>query len=132
MKFLRGIALFFCAFFAIVLGFKIFSVPAKINMTEGYSQSMSISFPFSISTDKISQPVVSINNSASNVEIQPVKSGNTLLKLNLFGLPVKNVKVKVHPQKSLCVVGKSVGICIDTKGVLVLETGSCSRSTVCW
>ena len=79
MKFLRGIALFFCAFFAIVLGFKIFSVPAKINMTEGYSQSMSISFPFSISTDKISQPVVSINNSASNVEIQPVKSGNTLL-----------------------------------------------------
>ena len=124
MKFLRGIALFFCAFFAIVLGFKIFSVPAKINMTEGYSQSMSISFPFSISTDKISQPVVSINNSASNVEIQPVKSGNTLLKLNLFGLPVKNVKVKVHPQKSLCVVGKSVGICIDTKGVLVLGTGS--------
>ena len=92
-------------------------------MTEGYSQSMSISFPFSISTDKISQPVVSINNSASNVEIQPVKSGNTLLKLNLFGLPVKNVKVKVHPQKSLCVVGKSVGICIDTKGVLVLGKG---------
>ena len=124
MKFLRGIALFFCVFFAIVLGFKIFSVPTKINMTEGYSQSMSISFPFSISTDNISQPVVSINNSASNVEIQPVKSGNTLLKLNLFGLPVKDVKVKVHPQKSLCVVGKSVGICIDTKGVLVLGTGS--------
>ena len=44
--------------------------------------------------------------------------------MNLFGLPVKNVKVKVHPQKSLCVVGKSVGICIDTKGVLVLGTGS--------
>ena len=124
MKFLRGIALFFCAFFAIVLGFKIFSVPTKINMTEGYSQSMSISFPFSISTDRASQPVVSINNSVSNVEIQPVKSGNTLLKLNLFGLPVKDVKVKVHPQKSLCVVGKSVGICIDTKGVLVLGTGS--------
>ena len=124
MRFLKNVAVFLCAVLVVILGFKIFSVPAKINMTEGNSHCMEISFPFSISDNKNTQPVVSINNSKSNVEIQSIKSGNTLLKLNLFGFPIKNVNVRVYPQKNLCVVGQSVGICIDTKGVLVLGTGA--------
>lgn len=129
MKFLKYTALFFVLFIAFVMGFEICSVPDRINMTLGCSQSVNVNFPFSIEMEKNSKPVISISNSDENIQIKPVKSGNTLLKLHFLGVPVKNVNIRVQPQKKLCVVGKAVGICIDTRGVLVLGTGSVKNGT---
>ena len=48
----------------------------------------------------------------------------TDIKLTLFGLiPVKTVSLSVIPEKEIIPLGKTVGVCMTTDGILVLGTG---------
>lgn len=106
-------------------------IPKNIYMTTGESYVMNISAPFN--GEVLSNEVVSINNQKLKDNIEVDLSDNNIIsseadtiaamKVKLLGLPVKNVRLCFMPEKKVEVIGKTVGICVDAKGVLVLGVG---------
>ncbi len=116
-------------------------IPKNIYMTAGESYVMNISAPFDAEIE--SNEAVSINNEkvSENIEVSLnddnliSSASNTVanLKVKLMGMPVKKVQLYFLPEKKVEVIGKTVGICVDTKGVLVLGIGNvkCVDSSLC-
>lgn len=111
--------------------FEYFFIPEKIYMTTGESYVMNMSSPFE--GEIKANEVISINNKkvSENINID-LDGSNTIvghdstvadMDLKFMGLSIKNVKLCFMPEKKVEVIGKPVGICVDTKGVLVLGTG---------
>lgn len=111
--------------------FEYFFIPEKIYMTTGESYVMNISSPFE--GEIKANEVISINNEkvSKNRDID-LDGTSTItghrdtvadMSLKFMGLTVKNVKLCFMPEKKVDVIGKTVGICVDTRGVLVLGTG---------
>ena len=106
-------------------------IPKNIYMTTGKSYVVNISTPFNGEIE--SNEVLSINNKKVTDNIQLDLSNDNLMKsdidtvadinVKLLGLPIKKVQLCFMPEKKVEVVGKTVGICVDTKGVLVLGVG---------
>lgn len=126
--FLMGIILFFILLYFVI---EYIFIPKNIYMTTGESYVMNMSSPFDGEVE--SNEVVSINNEKvkDNIEVS-LKEDNIIsseadttadLKVKFMGLPIKNVQLCFMPEKRVEVVGKTVGICVDTKGVLVLGVG---------
>ncbi len=63
-------------------------------------------------------------HSSDNLEIIGKKIGTEDATLNILGLPIKTVSVSVNEKQKLIPVGATLGIRINTKGVLVLGTGN--------
>ncbi len=126
--FLMSIILFFILLYFVI---EYIFIPKNIYMTTGESYVMNMSSPFDGEVE--SNEVVSINNEKvrDNIEVS-LKEDNIIsseedttadLKVKFMGLPIKNVQLCFMPEKRVEVVGKTVGICVDTKGVLVLGVG---------
>lgn len=126
--FLMSIILFFILLYFVI---EYIFIPKNIYMTTGESYVMNMSSPFDGEVE--SNEVVSINNEKvrNNIEVS-LKEDNIIsseedttadLKVKFMGLPIKNVQLCFMPEKRVEVVGKTVGICVDTKGVLVLGVG---------
>lgn len=126
--FLISIILFFILLYFVI---EYIFIPKNIYMTTGESYVMNMSSPFDGEVE--SNEVVSINNEKvkDNIEVS-LKEDNIIsseadttaaLKVKFMGLPIKNVQLCFMPEKRVEVVGKTVGICVDTKGVLVLGVG---------
>ena len=106
-------------------------IPKNIYMTTGKSYVVNISTPFNGEIE--SNEVLSINNKKVTDNIQLDLSNDNLMKsdidtvadinVKLLGLPIKKVQLCFMPEKKVEVVGRTVGICVDTKGVLVLGVG---------
>ncbi len=106
-------------------------IPKNIYMTTGKSYVVNISTPFNGEIE--SNEVLSINNKKVTDNIQLDLSNDNLMKsdidtvadinVKLLGLPIKKVQLCFMPEKKVEVVGRTVGICVDTKGVLVLGIG---------
>ncbi len=62
-----------------------------------------------------------------DIEIVGVNSGNETIELYLLGVPIKKVNVTVSEYDELIPVGTTIGIRINTQGVLVLGTGEISN-----
>lgn len=126
--FLAGIILLFTLLYFVI---EYIFIPKNIYMTTGESYVVNMSAPFNGEVG--SNEVISINNEKvkDNIELD-LKSDNVIssekvttadMKVKILGLPVKKVQLCFMPEKRVEVIGKTVGICVDTKGVLVLGVG---------
>lgn len=126
--FLAGIILLFTLLYFVI---EYIFIPKNIYMTTGESYVVNMSAPFNGEVG--SNEVISINNEKvkDNIELD-LKDDNVIsseeattadMRVKLLGLPIKKVQLCFMPEKRVEVIGKTVGICVDTKGVLVLGVG---------
>ena len=99
------------------------AIPDRLSLTAGSNVSFSLALPVSAELDsgstraKIEQKGGGIDISAGEV------SGKANLIFRLLGiLPVKEVEVSVSEEKILIPGGKSVGIALETAGLIVIGT----------
>ena len=126
--YLLGIILFFTLLYFVI---EYIFIPKNIYMTTGKSYVVNMSAPFNGEIE--SDEVLNINNErvTENIELSldsdnVIRSENATvanMKVKLLGLPVKKVQLCFMPEKKVEVIGRTVGICVDTKGVLVLGVG---------
>lgn len=113
---------------------KIYTIPKKINVIAGKEEKFEFNIPAKavvLSKDKSSISFKG-NNSESletlNLKepfsIQSEEEGNAKMSLRFMGIPVKEVKVSVLPDLKLVAGGNSIGVRINTDGVMVLGIGS--------
>lgn len=107
------------------------AIPRNIYMTAGKDNSFMLSTPFSCELDAESVETISVNNKrvTENINIDNnsvLNSENPCsadIKIKFLGIPIKNISLNFTPEKKVYAVGKAVGICVNSKGVLVLGTG---------
>jgi stage IV sporulation protein B len=114
--------------------FHIINFPNEIKLTENTLHNLKLNSPFSatISTETVSvlkvnnKPIKdNINVSLSNdLVLQSQGSGTAQMTLNAFGLPIKRVTLDIMPEIEIVPCGLTVGVEINTDGIMVLDTGS--------
>jgi len=99
------------------------AIPSRLSLTAGSNMSLNLALPVSAVLDsgdtqaKIRQKDGAIDISAGDV------SGKANLIFRLLGiLPVKEVEVNVSEEKILIPGGKTVGIALETEGLIVIGT----------
>jgi len=129
--FKKRFTLFFTLVFLVSIIFfnfiEFMSIPSQINIFEGEGQSLSINFPYKIFENEEEDPIIDIikindgNGEESDIKIVPLKKGKTNLEIKLLGfLPIKKLQVDVLPKLRLIPGGHSIGVKLNTKGVLVV------------
>lgn len=109
------------------------ALPANINMAVGqkydfclYSPYKAEIMPESIATVNVNDKKITDNidiDLNANSVISAEEIGTANMKVKLLGVPIKNVNINFSPDKKINAVGKAVGICVNSKGVLVLGVG---------
>ncbi|QZY57476.1 SpoIVB peptidase [Crassaminicella profunda] len=106
--------------------YEIFNYPEEIKIFEDEKHTLDIKFPFKFDTQKIDNSVLQLlqNNKHSDTNtlyINPLKIGQTNIQVNLLGfLPIRKLQVDVVPKIKVIPGGQSVGVRLNTKGVLVV------------
>jgi len=94
-------------------------IPNKITMFEGQG----IHFQSSIPVDAVvkgNEPSVGIDTENGAVALNGKKSGESQVVLELAGIPIKQVNVDVIPEYKVYPGGQSIGVKLNTLGVLVV------------
>lgn len=123
-----GIILFFTLLYFVI---EYIFIPKNIYMTTGESYTVNMSSPFNGEIE--SNEVINVNNKKvnNNIELR-LDDENVIscdnastadMKVKLLGIPIKKVQLCFMPERKVEVVGRTVGICVDTKGILVLGVG---------
>ena len=131
-------------FFYIIFGFivtsfffmfyiNMLSLPQEINILSGSTHKLNFNVPVvaTISTENDlninvnNEPIEDKKNINLNKDIYLNSSteGKHNLKLSVMGIPVKNIALSVLPETKLIPSGNSVGVRINTDGVMVLGIG---------
>ncbi len=108
-------------------------LPEKLTLIQGRSLEMTTRLPISAKTEE-SVGVLGISTEpladqlhlelGTAITAEPKQTGSTEVTFYLCNsLPLKTVQAQVLPQIELVPVGKTVGVTMDTKGLLVLGTG---------
>lgn len=108
--------LFFCL--------QIFMIPNNFSIIENDNRTIDLLFPVEIEDSQIIG--VSKNNVSKlsrNFFITSKDTGIEDLTFSIFGLPIKTSSVSVLPNTKLVPIGDTIGVNIETKGILVLGTG---------
>ncbi len=111
-------------------------LPNDLTLLEGEKTEIATQLPISAKTEE-SVGVLGITTKpladafhlelGSSILANPIQAGTTKVTFYLCNtLPIKTIEAKVIPQTTLVPVGKTVGISLDTKGLLVLGTGQVS------
>ncbi|MFI3175278.1 MAG: SpoIVB peptidase [Bacillota bacterium] len=130
----------FCMFvFAVILpifamhSLKYF-LPNDLLLVEGQITEISSKLPISAKTDEESIGVIQVETASladafsldlgTTITAEPVAIGEADITFYLCNsLPIKTVSARVMEEKELIPIGYSVGITLDTDGLLVLGTG---------
>ncbi|KAB3537395.1 SpoIVB peptidase [Alkaliphilus pronyensis] len=105
------------------------NLPTEYNIQIGESHTINTTFPFFLSFDETIADIVeikTINNEASNflsneIQLKSLEKGTKELRYNIFGLiPYKTVRVNVVPKTYLYPGGQSIGVRLNTEGVLIV------------
>ncbi len=115
----------------IVQGIK--KYPEEIQLLEGDIQKLDFSMPFLVKIEGDNKNTLKFNGNLLNeqtvynmkdpIAVESIQQGTTSLSFKLFGLiPIKHMKVNVHPEKTLIPGGSSIGVSLTTKGVLIVGT----------
>ncbi len=102
------------------------NIPKEIYIQKGSSKTIDLGLP--VKADLHATGVVSISGETlsealsmqSPLVIDTINSGDAVIELSLFGLPVKNVKVNVSDEIMVIPGGQSIGVTLYTKGALVV------------
>lgn len=109
-----------------------FFIPQSINITSGEEYIINLNSPFSAKITPLTAQTLYVNDKKveDNIDVELddniVMSGDTgsgNISVRFFGIPLKNISLNMNEAKKISPVGKAVGICVNTKGVLVLGTG---------
>ena len=108
-------------------------LPNDLTLREGEKTEIATQLPISAKTEEnvgvlgvTTKPLADAFHLelGSSILANPIQAGTTKLTFYLCNtLPIKTIEAKVIPQTTLVPVGKTVGISLDTKGLLVLGTG---------
>lgn len=136
---LRSCSLFLCSIFLLyilVVGSLRIFLPNSLVFMKGKTTEISSPIPVSAKTtsDNISKEVLSVTTNplaspfnlslSSQIIANPLDIGNSNITFYLCNsLPIKTVSATVIESKTLIPMGQSVGITLDTNGLLVLGTG---------
>lgn len=95
-----------------------FTIPKKITLFEGQTYEISKSLPVtaSISNDES----VSLKETMDSITIDGQHSGTNQLLLDIAGFPVKKVDVEIIEDFKVVPGGQSIGVKLNTVGVLVV------------
>ena len=125
-----------CALMALfITGFDRF--PDGIKISAGTVKQVGVNMPvratFSPVGEEAGVPVLKVDNRpltdnididlSDSVMLTAAESGSATLSLNLFGLPGRSLSLDVLPEYTLIPWGKTVGVRVETEGVMVLGTG---------
>ncbi len=102
------------------------SFPSQINIFEGEGHSLDVNYPFKLLADK-ENPIIDIininddNGKEKDMKIIPLQRGKTSLDIKLLGFfSIKKLQVDVLPKIKVIPGGHSLGVKLNTKGVLVV------------
>lgn len=123
------IVIFFLLFLCVSQLLNLNSFPQKINILLGENRDLDVAFPFTLKVLQNNSKVVEYNKIGKSdialkrsYKFNSVNSGVAKVQFNLFGLfPVKNVEVNVMERINLIPGGNSIGVRLNTKGVLVVS-----------
>ncbi len=105
---------------------KILFYPSNLQIVKGENKSLDISFPFSIEKNEKDDLISTIFNEGDNhilksYNLTGMDAGESQLKVKLLGLiNVKNYNVNVVDRPEYILGGNSIGVRLNTKGVLVV------------
>lgn len=105
---------------------KILFYPSNLQLVKGENKNLDISFPFSIEKSETNNLVSTIFNEGDNhilksYNLTGMDAGESQLKVKLLGLiAVKNYNVNVIDRPEYIIGGNSIGVRLNTKGVLVV------------
>ncbi|HLR34362.1 MAG TPA: SpoIVB peptidase [Tissierellales bacterium] len=116
------------AFFYMIQIASIFYCPKEIRIVKGEDKELELLFPFRLKNrgkeNKILETTFNLNNRSKlkrSYNIVANQEGNAKFNLNILGfIPVKNVDVNVVDRQELILGGNSIGVSLNTKGVLVV------------
>ncbi|WMI81715.1 SpoIVB peptidase [Anaerotignum sp. MB30-C6] len=108
-------------------------LPDNLTLIEGEKTEISTQLPISAKTEE-SVNVLGVTTKpladafhlelGSSIMANPIQVGTTKVTFYLCNaLPIKTIEATVIPKITLVPVGKTVGVSLDTKGLLVLGTG---------
>lgn len=117
---------------ALVCIFQVINIiyyPNKINITKGENKNFSIFFPFTIEVVQDKNNIVNnAHKEASKIgfkhsySFDTIDTGISKLQFKLLGLiPIKDVEVSIVDRIYLVPGGNSIGVRLNTKGVLVVS-----------
>ncbi|MBS4536219.1 SpoIVB peptidase [Clostridium sp. D2Q-14] len=107
----------------------VFNLPSNINLYKGDKKNIDILFPFTLNILEPKDKVVQLNNSKNKLnllsrnsyELNTKKEGKVNLNIKLLGLlPVKTMEVNVVDTVKLYPGGQSIGVKLNTDGVLIV------------
>ena len=126
-----------CALLALfITGFDRF--PDGITISSGTVKQIGVNMPvratFSPSSGgEANVPVLKVDNKpltdninidlSDSITLTAGESGSATLSLNMFGLPGRSLSLDVIPEYTLIPWGRTVGVRVETDGVMVLGTG---------
>ena len=105
------------------------SIPDKIRVVQGSLEQFSFAVPVTATVVTTNPNVVHLNgnpNASENVDlrkpltIQPMKPGDAQVTVKVGNIPVKTVNVEVLPEIRVIPGGQSIGVQLQTSGVLVV------------
>lgn len=104
-------------------------LPDRLSLTAGSQAVLDIALPGSARMDS-GNTQASVHQSGSAISIEAgTESGTANLIFRLLGIvPVKEVEVEVSPERRLIPGGKSVGIAVETEGLVVVGTSDLGQS----
>jgi len=107
--------------------------PKNLQFIEGEKQYLNFKLPIkaiieaeSITTLKINDKEISTNaefNLYKSTEVVSNEAGSASMTLNAFGIDVKEISLDFLPSSSIIPSGSTIGVKINTDGVMVLGTG---------
>lgn len=105
------------------------SIPDKIRVVQGSLQELSFAVPVTATVVTANPKVVQLNGNTNGMEnvdlrkpltIQPVNPGDTQVTVKVGKIPLKTVNVEVLPDIRVIPGGQSIGVQLQTSGVLVV------------
>ena len=128
----------FCTFlvlsiYAVICAIYIIDFPTEIRLTENTQHRLSFQVPLRATIKRDTVDVLKVNhapladpvtvNLQDTLWIETGSSGTATLVLSAFGVPVREVTLDVLPGMEVIPWGMTVGVRINTNGVMVLGTG---------
>ncbi|MBS4539976.1 SpoIVB peptidase [Clostridium sp. D2Q-11] len=107
----------------------IFQLPSNINLFKGDKKNIDILFPFTLDVLQTKDKILQIENNndqlnlmaRNSYKLNTEKEGKTNIKIKLLGLvPVKTMEVNIVNRIKLYPGGHSIGVKINTDGVLIV------------
>lgn len=107
-------------------------LPDELTLVEGENTQISLQLPVSVKEESVGVLGITAKPLAdafhleigSTITASPIQSGETKVTFYLCDtLPIKTVNATILPKTELIPVGQTVGVSLDTKGLLVLGTG---------